>query len=274
MSIIVSVLATSFGIAYQGEKCAELAESSNRFDNLTRGNGKLKNIVVMGYNTYKNIVNFPLPNRYNVVISRRHLAEISSTSDQDNIFLASFVELEDFLTRFKRSYNEVWYIGGAEIYRQAIQRGLVKYVYVTEFECRADAVADRFFDKSLMRNARLVYTNSIVGTHCSGLQKTYELSYNRAERSYLSLLKRLLQQPLRSTRNGSTRALFAETLCFDLHQNGFPLMTTKRMPTKSKIIEKELLFSSADKAMSPFCRPRACTSGMATHQQHFSKTQT
>ena len=235
MSAIVSVLSHNFGIGYKGKRCKPLVARA-RFHRLTTGTGPQRNLLVMGYGTYRSLQTFPLAGRHSVVITRRHLPEVLARAHADTTPLASFVELEDFLKRFRHAYNEVWYVGGANIYEQAVRRGLVHTVHVTEV-C-SDAAADRFFDKTLLKNATVVYSK--LGSHA--MHKTYELDNNQEEKAYLALLQRLLQQPARSTRSGLTRALFGETLHFDLSQNGFPMLTTKRMPTKSQTIEKELLF--------------------------------
>jgi thymidylate synthase len=242
MSAIVSILSHNNGIGWKGGLCVSLSEDLKRFKKLTTGEGPCMNLVVMGYNTYKSLPVFPLPNRHNIVITRLHLSSLESRQIPHVTALASFVELEDYLLRFKGRYNEVWFIGGASIYKEAIARGLVKYVYATEIECANNVPADVFFDKTLLHNAQVLYTHSVGDGNVHALQKTYLLARNDEEGSYLKLLQKLLLQPLRTSRSGRTRALFAETLKFDLHKNGFPLLTTKRMPAKSQTIEKELLF--------------------------------
>lgn len=51
-------------------------------------------------------------------------------------------------------------------------------------------------------------------------------------KSYIDLLNEVLHAPSRVTRNATTRSLFGATLEFDLRQ-GFPILTTKKMPFKS-----------------------------------------
>ena len=217
-----------------------------RFKKLTIGFDGLPNIIVMGYNTFKSIPVFPLPGRHNVVLTRRHLGEFDEYPSSEVTAMSGFVELEEYLERNRRTYAEVWYIGGSRVYKEAIQRGLVKHVYVTEIVPNTPRIipADAFFDAELLHNSRVVFTQEHPGPQYKTTYKTYllERSNNTEERLYLSLLERLLLQPVRRTRSGNTRALFAETLRFDLHANGFPLLTTKKMPARTQTIEKELLF--------------------------------
>ena len=111
MSAIVSILEDSSGIGYKGKKCIELKESLKRFTMLTTGTGALPNLLVMGYNTCSSLAEFPLPNRHNVVLTRRHLSFVNDLRLANVTALASFTELEDYLARFKDAYNEVWFIG-------------------------------------------------------------------------------------------------------------------------------------------------------------------
>jgi thymidylate synthase len=64
---------------------------------------------------------------------------------------------------------------------------------------------------------------------------------NTEEQAYLDMLRDLLQRgDERTTRNGTTRSLFSRTLSFDLEQ-GFPLLTTKRMFFRG-IFEELMMF--------------------------------
>jgi thymidylate synthase len=60
------------------------------------------------------------------------------------------------------------------------------------------------------------------------------------EYQYLNLVTEVLEQPPHEGRNGPVRSLFGPQHTFDL-QNGFPLLTTKKMYTRA-IIEELLFF--------------------------------
>jgi thymidylate synthase len=70
------------------------------------------------------------------------------------------------------------------------------------------------------------------------------------EQQYLDLLQDLIDQPPRDDRTGTgTRSMFGKRLEFDLSE-GFPLITTKRMPFR--VIAEELLwFISGSTSVSP-----------------------
>lgn len=64
-------------------------------------------VVVMGYNTYISMNCNPLPNRYNIVLTNKHLHNTSNTQFTNNV--------NDVLELSK--YNDVWIIGGSSVYK-------------------------------------------------------------------------------------------------------------------------------------------------------------
>ena len=62
----------------------------------------------------------------------------------------------------------------------------------------------------------------------------------REEEEYLALLRELMAQPARDTRNAVTRSVFARQLSFDLRDGRLPMLTTKKMSLK--MILGELLW--------------------------------
>lgn len=73
------------------------------------------NIVVMGYNTYKSLPKFPLPNRLNVVIAD----EPNDVPFIDNVIVFPF--LEKCLEHFKNDKRDIYIIGGGQLYREGIE---------------------------------------------------------------------------------------------------------------------------------------------------------
>ena len=63
---------------------------------------------------------------------------------------------------------------------------------------------------------------------------------NKQEKQYLDLMKNILfKNNIKSSRNSKVISQFGEKMTFDLRE-GFPLLTTKRMPFKT--ILRELLW--------------------------------
>ena len=93
------------------------------FRNLT-----INQVVIMGRKTWDSLPVQPLTNRVNLVVSSKTLS------------------LEDACYKAKSRYpdTEIFIIGGASIYKQALDLNLVDRIYRTEFQCYAPA-ADTFF---------------------------------------------------------------------------------------------------------------------------------
>ncbi len=89
--------------------------------------------VVMGRKTYESLGR-PLPNRRNIVITR------------DKNYMGLGIEvvhsLDEALNLFKNSNEEVFSIGGAEIYKQSIEKA--DKLYITHIDA-SDKKADAFF---------------------------------------------------------------------------------------------------------------------------------
>ncbi|MFZ2072414.1 MAG: dihydrofolate reductase, partial [Minisyncoccia bacterium] len=89
--------------------------------------------VIMGRKTFESICK-PLPNRKNIIITR------------DKNYKAEGVEiahsLEEVLNLFDNKKEEIFIIGGAEIYKQAIE--FADKLYITQIEAE-DKNADAFF---------------------------------------------------------------------------------------------------------------------------------
>lgn len=95
----------------------------------------------------------------------------------------------------------------------------------------------RIYSKSNIGKLKYFNKESINGNYYIYYRKN-----NFGEIGYLNLSKKILLNGEKSmTRNGYTLSLFGETLKFDLSQNNFPLLTTKKMFLRG-IIEELLWF--------------------------------
>ena len=88
--------------------------------------------IIMGSNTWNSLPKKPLPKRTNIVVSRT----IESTSDDSTfhesrpIFVDSIQEALYMVSMFK-SLSEPYIIGGAQIYRSALEEKLVDKILMT-----------------------------------------------------------------------------------------------------------------------------------------------
>ena len=126
ISIIVCV-AKDRGIGKDNKLLFDLPEDLKYFHKVTK-----RHPVIMGYNTYKSIGR-PLKERHNIVISR----------DDEKIpgyIVAS--SLDDAVEKAQKlEQDEIFIIGGAKIYEQAIERA--DKLYITEVDTKLEA--DTFF---------------------------------------------------------------------------------------------------------------------------------
>lgn len=94
--------------------------------------------VVMGRKTFESMDSRPLPKRTNIVITRGKDYKVP-----DGVF--KYDSLEKAIDLCKQIGNfEIWIIGGAEIYKLALEKDLVDRIYLTEIDTEIEA-GDTFF---------------------------------------------------------------------------------------------------------------------------------
>jgi dihydrofolate reductase len=125
LSIIVATDQQN-GIGKNNQLLWHLPNDLKFFKKVTSGN-----TIIMGRKTYESIGK-PLPNRRNVVISRNQDLKIEGVEIFDNISSAIQACVNE---------EEVFIIGGGEIYKQALD--LTSKIYLTKVEANCDA--DIFF---------------------------------------------------------------------------------------------------------------------------------
>ncbi|MBP6883628.1 MAG: dihydrofolate reductase [Candidatus Pacebacteria bacterium] len=106
-----------------------MPEDMKHFRDTTRGH-----TVIMGQKTFESMDSKPLPNRRNIVLT------------QDKAFNADGIEisysLEDTLDSFKDSEEEVFVMGGGQIYKQSMEEAGRLYITHVDME---DKDADTYF---------------------------------------------------------------------------------------------------------------------------------
>jgi dihydrofolate reductase len=90
--------------------------------------------VLMGRKTFESLPDGPLPKRRNIIITRDKNYEIEGAEVVHS--------LEEALNPFKDSKEEIFIIGGAEIYKQSM--GIADKLYITHINAE-DKDADAFF---------------------------------------------------------------------------------------------------------------------------------
>lgn len=128
------------GIGFNNKLPWKLPRDMKRFVHKTEGH-----TVVMGRKTYESIGK-PLPNRKNIVMTRDSKYEVVSGVSR----VASKTSILARNSRFPT--EEIFIIGGAEIYRQFIH--FADKIYVTEVD--AEIESDVFFPQILSHEFHLI----------------------------------------------------------------------------------------------------------------------
>ncbi len=115
------------GIGLNNQLPWHIPSDLKRFAKITKGSGK--NAIIMGRKTYESIGRV-LPDRHNIVLSKS--VKFDNVDTYDNIEDAiKFCE--------KNQFEEVFVIGGAQIYEEVLNKKLIHKVYATiinkDFEC-------------------------------------------------------------------------------------------------------------------------------------------
>lgn len=144
-------------IGKDGKLPWHVPEDLKRFKALTSGH-----VVVMGRKTFESIGN-PLPNRTNIVITRDpdYLAEgiIIAHSLQEALDISKKEELKTFDT----SKNEIFIIGGGQIYEQAMPVTDKLYLTIIDEEIEGDTFFPDYsefskvtFEESIESNGKTI----------------------------------------------------------------------------------------------------------------------
>ena len=156
MKIIVAAC-KNLGIGYKNNLPWHLKADLVKFKNLTIGNGN--NAIIMGSNTWKSLPIQPLPNRFNCVLSN------SLNVDNPNTKVFNNVEtLIDFTN--EKKFDDVWVIGGQQIYNLFLEKNLVNTIYMTKIY--ENYVCDTYFK----------YPNTFNITNSSNMMSSKNIIFN------------------------------------------------------------------------------------------------
>lgn len=108
----------------------KMSSDLKRFKRLTENN-----VVIMGFNTFVSIGK-PLPNRFNIIITRNHQDDVDKILSKHNSLACVEDSLESALSVFEHSLhasysNSCFLIGGASLYNEAIEKDLIDEMYIT-----------------------------------------------------------------------------------------------------------------------------------------------
>lgn len=143
MVSIICALAANRAIGYQNRLIFRLSADLRRFKSLTTGN-----TIIMGRRTYESLPKGALPNRRNIVLSRRHDLVCPGAEVHPSLTAALEACQPD---------EQVFIIGGESVYAEALP--LADRLCLTHIEAVPDA-ADAFFPEFDATEWRLVSSES------------------------------------------------------------------------------------------------------------------
>ena len=111
-----------------------IPEDLKKFKEITLGK-----TVIMGKNTYENIGK-SLPDRHNIVLSKNS----KLFSNNCNEKLEIYDDFSKIVEKYKNSDDEVFIIGGAQVYKKALELGIIEKLYISHINF-SDNEADTYF---------------------------------------------------------------------------------------------------------------------------------
>ncbi|KAF8531443.1 dihydrofolate reductase-like domain-containing protein [Trichophaea hybrida] len=154
--LIVAATSPSLGIGYAGSIPWRLKSDISYFSRVTKrlvpppsAADSRKNAVIMGRKTWCSIPRSyrPLAGRINVVLSRDCAFDLQSTAG-DTFIATSFDDALERLREREQEVGRIFVIGGAEIYRAALEYPFARSVLMTRIQTKY--VVDTFFPVELM----------------------------------------------------------------------------------------------------------------------------
>ena len=152
-----------WGIGYHGELLERIPEDLKNFKRLTSGH-----TVVMGSKTWYSLPRKPLPNRTNIIISRK-----GNSILEKNVIR---MDLDTFLCGEGKYEDDIFVIGGGEIYKQLLP--YCDKAYVTKIRKAHDNI-DTYFpnldenNQWVLANGSKIYTyDNIPYQFCEYIRKS------------------------------------------------------------------------------------------------------
>ena len=125
---LISAVCRGGGIGKDSHLPWNIKEDLAFFSKLTKGQGN--NAVVMGRRTWESIGSRPLPGRENIILSR-------GAKQKTGNWFKSLSEVDAFCET--KQFDQVWVIGGAEIYKMVLDQDKADVACITyidkAFDC-------------------------------------------------------------------------------------------------------------------------------------------
>jgi len=144
------------GIGFENKMPWHIKEDFQHFKKLTTQTSTAEkwNVVIMGRKTWDSLPKKPLPERLNIVISRqKNLIIDAIVCSSLNLALRQCQKFSDVI-------ENIFVIGGAEIYKNALKNENCKHIYMTrvlfrEDEPEIDTFVSEFEENKLLKKCEL-----------------------------------------------------------------------------------------------------------------------
>lgn len=154
---LIAAVANNNGIGFNNQLLWRLPNDLKFFKNTTWASP-----VIMGRKTFESLGGKPLPGRLNIVVSRNKNLQYSQAIVAPSLDGA-------LQTAKEHQYNEVFVIGGGELYRQAFKHA--QKIYITKVDALLEA--DTFFPEIDERLWYQVYAEN----HVADAKHAYNYSF-------------------------------------------------------------------------------------------------
>ncbi|RLN32214.1 hypothetical protein BBJ28_00005181 [Nothophytophthora sp. Chile5] len=266
--VVVAAAEANGGIGFRQQIPWRLPTDMKRFRALTvraPATETPQHAVVMGRKTWESLPAKvrPLPQRYNVVLTRNASYRQSADVPESVGVAASFREALALIQAKGDAVDQVFVIGGGAVYAEALAYEGCSHVHLTRV--KGDFVCDAFFPSDLKTRGFQIVSESEIkeenGVQFQFVDLEREVSAEtprveaplldnttpHEETQYLALIRQILTQGARrGDRTGTgTLSVFGAQMRFNLRDNVFPLLTTKRVFWRG-VAEELLWFISGD----------------------------
>lgn len=243
--LIAAIESSSSGIGKDGSlPWGHHKEDMDFFRRKTAGS-----IIIMGRGTWNSLppANRPLKGRYTIVVSSTLVDP--ELNDESGEIVSSFelmlkrvdsIKTKKGCIHHPYSDASVFVVGGASLYTQFLSKALVDRVWLTHIDSQYEC--DTFFPYSFLSD---FIRKDIVKRSGNSLWVEYEYQ-NKEEQRYLTHLSNIIE--LGEFRENRTETPTYSIFCppqlrFDLSENRFPLLTTKRCVLRQIFVELQFYLS-------------------------------
>ncbi|GLE05482.1 hypothetical protein PINS_up014505 [Pythium insidiosum] len=269
ISLVVAVAEENWGIGYKQTIPWRLPTDLKRFREITSrpdDGANKQHAVIMGRKTWESLPpKFrPLPRRLNVVLTRNASFRESSALPSDVLVASSLNDALSLIDAKGDAIDQVFVIGGGAVYEEAMTYPGCDTIHLTsvkgQFECdaffpsnvydqgfscvkRSEEMEENGVGFSFLELKRSTKSDDVVvaGSALTDTTKPHE------ELQYLDLIRKIMNEGVtKGDRTGTgTLSLFGAQMRFNLRDNIFPLLTTKRVFWRG-VAEELLWFISGD----------------------------